>query len=140
MGLLTAVGSRHLRQREIQMATRMRFALAAVVVCSSFLGATAASAGVTSYPASMCMQIGPETKDMLSRYGDAEITTFYSPPLTVTCPTVQQGGNVLSASVTVRKFYSTGTISCRLTVRNDSGSVSYQSALASVTAVGTTPI
>lgn len=119
------------------MSKRTRCALGGIIVAGSFFGATAASAGVTTYPGTLCMQLGVDTRDMTTRYSDSQVTTFYG-ALTVVCPIAQQGGNVLSASVVVKKWFSSANVKCRLTVRNDFQTISASTPLVSTTAaVGT---
>jgi hypothetical protein len=82
-----------------------------------------ANAGTTSYPGTLCVQREKSWNNMALVYTTAEVGTLGSTPAKVSCPVMQQGGNVAAASVS-GNVWGGRTISCSIVVRdqfNESG-------------------
>lgn|SRR6185369_3887995 len=85
------------------------------------LGAAGASAGVTSYPGSLCVQTWKVWNTVGLYYFGPEITTITNSTV-INCPISQQGHNITAAYVSGHIYGQ--TVTCSLLVRdkfNDSG-------------------
>ena len=104
------------------MITKRIFVAGLLASVSALLGASAAHAGTTSYPGSLCVQNQKTWSTTALFYMGPEVTTLTA-ATTISCPISQQGGNISAAAVSGHIYGQTG-VACGLYVRDkydDSG-------------------